>query len=167
LLEDGAGGAMMYNGSMDATRLAARLLEPVPANRTFGVRVLSAAGAAAEVELVAAAAFENVIGSLHSSGLVALIDATGLAAMIAAASDESQFEGLTPLGSETHVEFLAPARGRLVGRYALTPESVSALGGVLERRERKAEVTTAVEVCDQSGTVVCRGSFIWKLRRSL
>jgi hypothetical protein len=50
---------MMYNVSVDATRLAARLLEPVPASRTFGVRVLSAAAAAAEVELVAAAALRT------------------------------------------------------------------------------------------------------------
>jgi acyl-coenzyme A thioesterase PaaI-like protein len=114
------------------------LLEPVPANRTFGVRVLSAAGAAAEVELVAAAAFENVIGSLHSSGLVALIDATGLAAVIAAAGEESHFDGVAPLGSEAHVEFLAPARGRLVGRCVPAPETVGVLGDVLERRERKA-----------------------------
>ena len=155
----------MYNGPVDATRLAAQLLEPVPANRTFGVRVLSAVGAAAEVELVAAAPFENVIGSLHSSGLVALVDASGLAAVIAAAGDESQFEGVTPLGSVAHLEFLAPARGRLVGRCALSPESVRSLGEVLERRERKAEVTTEVEVRDESGTVVCRGSFVWKLRR--
>jgi acyl-coenzyme A thioesterase PaaI-like protein len=157
---------MMYNRKVDPTRLAARLLEPIAANRTFGVRVLSAAAGAAEVELVAAAPFENVIGSLHSSGLVALIDATGLAAVIAAAGDESQFEGVTPLGSVAHLEFLAPARGRLVGRCALSPEGVGVLREVLEHGERKAEVTTEVEVRDESGAVVCRGSFVWKLRRA-
>jgi hypothetical protein len=41
------------------------------------------------------------------------------------------------------------------------------LGEVLERRERRAEVTTEVEVRDEAGAVVCRGSFVEKLGRSL
>jgi hypothetical protein len=35
------------------------------------------------------------------------------------------------------------------------------------RRTRKAEVTTDVEVRDDSGASVCRGSFVWQIRRSL
>ena len=58
----------------------------------------------------------NVVGSLHSSGLIALVDATGLAALISAATDEDQLEGVIPLGSVARIEFLAPAHGLLVGR---------------------------------------------------
>jgi acyl-coenzyme A thioesterase PaaI-like protein len=61
------------------TRLAATLLEPVPANRTFRIEVLKAVDSSAEVALTVAPEFHNVMGSLHSGGLVALIDATGLA----------------------------------------------------------------------------------------
>jgi hypothetical protein len=56
------------------------------------------------------------------------VDATGLAARplepIAAGDDGSQFEGVTPLGSVAHLEFLAQARGRLVGRCALHSSAI-------------------------------------------
>jgi hypothetical protein len=55
-----------------------------------------------------------VIGSLHSSGLVALVDAAGLAAIIAAAAEEHELQDVTPLGWVAHLEFLSPACGRLV-----------------------------------------------------
>lgn len=54
---------------MDATQLAAELLEPIPAHRTFGLRVVRAVEACAEVALTVHPALTNVIGSLHSSGL--------------------------------------------------------------------------------------------------
>jgi hypothetical protein len=69
---------------MDVTALARTLLEPVPAHRTAGIEVLRAADGAAEVALQTPEALVNVIGSLHSSGLIALVDAAGLAAIIAA-----------------------------------------------------------------------------------
>jgi hypothetical protein len=108
-----------------------------------------------------------VIGSRHSSGLVALIDATGLAAVIAAAGEESQFDGLTPLGSLAHAR--VSGAGAWGSRRALRsePRERGVLGEVLERRERRAEVTTEVEVRDEAGAVVCRGSFVEKLGRSL
>lgn len=151
---------------MDCTRLAARLLESVPANRSFGVRVLRADSAGAEVVLDAPEAFANVIGALHSSGLVALIDATGLAAMIGAAQDDSEFDGLTPLGTMASLQFLAPARGPLTGHCALEPFERSALRELLEARVRKEELETCVEVTDRDGIMVCRGRFTWKLRRA-
>ena len=150
---------------MDSTRLAARLLESVPANRSFGLRVVRADGAGSEVRLEAPESFANVIGALHSSGLVALIDATGLAAMIGACQDECEFDGLTPLGTMASVQFLAPARGPLIGRCALEPFERTALRELLEARVRKEELETCVEVVDRDGIVVCRGRFTWKLRR--
>jgi acyl-coenzyme A thioesterase PaaI-like protein len=151
---------------MDATRLAASLLEPIPANRLFGIKVLRAGGATAEVGLQVREPMTNVIGSLHSSGLVALIDATGLAAVIAASTDEAQFDRVTPLGTIAHVEFLAPARGPLVGRCSLGGPELESLLALLRGQTAKARLTTAVDVADAAGVVVCRGSFEWRLRRA-
>jgi len=71
------------------------------------------------------------------------------------------------LGSTAQFQFLAPAHGRLTGRCTLDPENLRLLRAVLDGRERKVELQTQVDVLDQTGTVVCRSSFIWKLRRSL
>ena len=151
---------------MDATALAATLLD-IPANRLFGIEVLHTADARAEVCLTVRPEFTNVIGSLHSSGLIALVDAAGLAAIIGAVWAPEEFGGVTPLGTLAHLEFLAPARGRLVGRCALDPASIASLRGLLERRVAKAELATAVEIVDAAANVVCRGSFTWKLRRTI
>ncbi|MFD3452298.1 hypothetical protein ACFWVC_08955 [Streptomyces sp. NPDC058691] len=96
---------------MDATALARALLEPVPANRTAGIEVLRAEDGAAQVALETPYALRNVIGSLHASGLVALLDAAGLAALVAACEEPSQFEGVVPLGAAATMEFLAAADG--------------------------------------------------------
>ena len=69
---------------MDVTALTCSLLEPVPAHRTVGITVVRAVDGAAEVALVTPPGLTNVIGSLHSSGLIALTDTAGLAAIIAA-----------------------------------------------------------------------------------
>ena len=53
-------------------------------NRLLGIEVLHAADGVGVVALVTSDAVTNVIGSLHSSGLTALADAAGLAAVIAA-----------------------------------------------------------------------------------
>ena len=153
------------NVVVDATRLAAALLEAVPANRAFRIHVLRAVGSSAEVALAVEPDFHNVIGSLHSSGLVALVDATGLAAIIAAAANEAELEGVVPLGSVARLEFLAPARGRLLGRCALEPDHNSAIRAFFTRDQPRAQVETVIEVLDADEAVVCRGTFTWKIRR--
>ncbi|WP_416986204.1 hypothetical protein [Streptomyces sp. T028] len=60
---------------MDMTALARTLLEPIPAHRTAGIEVLLAVGGAAEVATETPQALTNVIGSLHSGGPMALLDA--------------------------------------------------------------------------------------------
>jgi acyl-coenzyme A thioesterase PaaI-like protein len=150
---------------MDATALAARLLEPIPANVTCGIAVVSAVDGAAVVALEPPRRLDNVIGSLHASGLIALVDATGLAALIAAVEHEAQFDGVVPLGSAARLEFLRPARGRLTGRCALTASAHAAIGAVLAGEQPRARLGTSVEIGDDDGQLVCRGSFDWSVRR--
>lgn len=151
---------------MDVTEQARALLEPVPAHRTAGIEVLRAADGAAEVALTTPHELTNVIGSLHSGGLAALIDAAGLAAIIAAGETEDAFEGVVPLGARASLEFLAPARGRLVATCRLDDEASRALRPVLVRETDRARLTTHTEVVDSSGAPVCRGSFEWSVRRT-
>ncbi|MBO4254455.1 PaaI family thioesterase [Streptomyces griseorubiginosus] len=150
---------------MDRTALARTLLEPIPAHRTAGIEVVRAADAAAEVALRTPPELANVIGSLHSSGLVALIDATGLAAIIAAGGDDGEMEGVVPLGRAASLEFLAPARGRLLASCRLTDEARDALRPLWTRETDRVRLSTEVEVVDASGAPVCRGSFDWSVRR--
>jgi uncharacterized protein (TIGR00369 family) len=112
---------------MDVTALARSLLEPIPAHRTLGIQVLRAGDGSAEVMLETPAAMTNVIGSLHSGGLIALVDATGLAAIIGACETETDLDRIVPLGAAASLEFRAPARGRLVATCHLDPNARLAL----------------------------------------
>jgi acyl-coenzyme A thioesterase PaaI-like protein len=152
---------------MDATTLAASLLESVPANRTFGITVESARDARAVVALDLAPELENVIGSLHASGLMALVDATGLAAMISLAEAPDQFTGIIPLATDAQLVFVAPARGRLRGHCELGPEDQAGLRELLDRGTDRTQLTSDVRILDEEGTAVCRGYMVWKLRRRL
>ena len=104
---------------MDVTTLARTLLEPVPAHAAAGLEVVRAADGAAEVALLTQPTLTNVIGSLHSGGLITLADAAGLAAIIAACESEDEMRGVLPLGAAAALEFRAPARGRLTASCRL------------------------------------------------
>jgi acyl-coenzyme A thioesterase PaaI-like protein len=151
---------------MDLTALARSLFEPIPAHRTFGIEVLHAAGAAAQVVLVTAPAMTNVIGSLHSSGLIALADAAGLAAIIATCETTDEARGVLPLGAAAALEFRAPARGRLVASCRLDHETRRALRPVLSAQHDRARITTVADIADETGVLACRGKFEWSIRRS-
>jgi acyl-coenzyme A thioesterase PaaI-like protein len=138
----------------------------VPAHRTAGIEVLRAVDGEGAVALVTAPAMTNVIGSLHSSGLVALVDAAGLAAIVAACDGEAEMDGVVPLGSAASLEFLAPARGRLVATCRLSPQARAALRPVLSGRADRARITTVADVVDGASVTVCRGTFGWSVRRS-
>lgn len=153
------------HGPVDATALARTLLDPVPAHRTAGIEVLRAADGAAELALSTPRALTNVIGSLHSSGLIALVDAAGLAAMIAVSESADAFRGVVPLGAAASMEFLAPARGRLVASCRLDDTAREALRAVLSGESDRARLSTSAEVVDGTGTPVCRGTFDWSVRR--
>ena len=157
---------MVPRPTLDSTHLAAQLLEPVPANRSFGIEVLHAAHASAEVCMLVPQGMTNVVGSLHSSGLIALVDATGLAALISAATDEDQLEGVIPLGSVARIEFLAPAHGLLVGRCTVGVDALAAIETIYKRRRNRASLSTEAEIFDSREIMVCRGAFTWSVSRT-
>lgn len=150
---------------MDMTALARSLLEPIPAHRTAGIEVLRAANGSAEIALQTPQMLTNVIGSLHSGGLITLIDAVGIAAIIAT-GPSSGMDTIVPLGRAASLHFLAPARGRLVATCGLTEEARSALRTLWSGETDRARLSTHAEVADPTGTVVCRGSFDWSVRRT-
>jgi acyl-coenzyme A thioesterase PaaI-like protein len=150
---------------MDMTALARTLLEPVPAHRTAGIRVLRAADGTAEITSEVPQELTNVIGSLHSSGLIALLDAAGLGAIVAASDSPGHFDGIVPLGAAASLEFLAPARGRLLAVCRLDDEARAALRPLLSGESERARFSTRAEITDATGTTVCRGGFEWSVRR--
>ena len=150
---------------MDATVLVRTLFEAVPAHRTFGLTVRDAVDGCAVVELRTRPSMTNVIGSLHSSGLVALIDAAGLAAIISSATAPEQLDGFVPLGRAASLTFRAPARGLLTARCTLAGPTRTNLVPLFVGDTAKLRTATTTEITDGGGTVVCLGTFDWSLRR--
>jgi uncharacterized protein (TIGR00369 family) len=150
---------------MDLTALASSLLQPVPAHRTLGIEVSWSGDGVGEVTMPTPPEMTNVIGSLHSSGLVALVDAAGLAAIIGACSTEADFERILPLGTHASLEFHAPARGHLVASCTLDETATQALHPLLTRTTDRAQLSTHVDVVDARGNLVSRGTFEWSVRR--
>jgi acyl-coenzyme A thioesterase PaaI-like protein len=148
---------------MDATALARRLLDPIPAHRTAGLEVVRAVDGLGVVAVDASAEFANVIGSLHSSGLITLLDAAGLAAIIAAAPTEEAFDGVIPLGATASLAFRAPARGRLEATSRVDPVQ---LRGLYAGEVPRLRLTTTATITDRAGATVCEGQFSWSIRRA-
>ncbi|MET0451631.1 MAG: DUF4442 domain-containing protein [Mycobacterium sp.] len=146
------------------TRVARQLLEPIPAHRTAGIEVVRAADGAAEIAATTPEGLTNVIGSLHSSGLVALLDAAGLGAIIAD-NPEPDMAGILPLGWAATLEFLAPARGRLVATCRLAAQEREALAMLWSGEQERVRLSTSAEVTDAGGRLVCRGTFHWSVQR--
>ncbi|WP_433382145.1 PaaI family thioesterase [Actinoplanes sp. CA-142083] len=145
---------------MDATDVARDLLSPIPAHETTGLSVVSASDGVGVVAMDAPPALANVIGSLHSSGLITLIDAAGLAAIIAVYPD------IIPLGSAATLRFLSPARGRLIATCSLDTHARDQLAALAARATPKIKIKTAADVRDEHGTLVCQGTFDWSVRSS-
>jgi acyl-coenzyme A thioesterase PaaI-like protein len=150
---------------MDATATAQRMLEPVPANATFGLKVLKAADGEGEVALSVQPAFTNVIGSLHASGLAALVDAAGLAAIIGASDEEGDVSAIVPLGAVAELRFLRPARGELVATCACAFSDVEALRALFRGDTDRLRLSTDATVTDAAGETVATGRFDWRVRR--
>ncbi|HUN35602.1 MAG TPA: DUF4442 domain-containing protein [Trebonia sp.] len=150
---------------MDVTAQARALIEPVPAHSTAGIKILLAADGIAEVAMITPPELHNVIGSLHSSGLTALADAAGLAAILAASRTERDLDGLLPLGVTATMRFLAPARGRLLARCHLSERARQELSQLLSGHSDRARIATVASITDESGALVCEGTFEWSIRR--
>ncbi|GAA0956190.1 PaaI family thioesterase [Virgisporangium aurantiacum] len=150
---------------MNATDLVRTLFDAVPVHRTLGLTVRHAIDGVAAVELLTVPALRNVIGSLHSSGLIALIDAAGLGAIVSAATEPAQVADIVPLGAAASLTFRAPARGVLVARCALTADERRELGKVFSGAAKRIRTVTAAAVTDDAGVVVCEGTFEWSVRR--
>lgn len=151
---------------MDATAVARELLAPIPAHATTGLEVVRAADGVGVVALSAPPELANVIGSLHSSGLIALIDAAGLAAIIASVPTAAAMTGVVPLGATATLRFLAPARGRLTATCTLDSAAREQLALLFAGSAHRVKIKTTAAVRDQHDTVACEGTFDWSVRRA-
>ena len=152
--------------SMDVTTLARTLIEPVPCAR----RRRPGGGACSRRRRrgrVGHPAHAHQPGRpLHSSGLITLADAAGLAAIIAARESEDEMRGVLPLGARgarvpragtrPGADRVLPAqRGRVAGSAA-----GAVRGGAPDR------LGTVADVTDEAHALVCRGTFDWSVRRT-
>jgi acyl-coenzyme A thioesterase PaaI-like protein len=149
---------------MDATALARRLLEPVPAHRAIGVHVLRAVDGTAAVTLTASDLPTNHVGAPHAGSLLALLDATCLAAVLAACPSEPDAVRLVPLEVSATLDFRGRAQGRLVGECTMDDAGRAALRCLLAEESDRARVGTLTEISDSTGRVVCSGTLRWNVR---
>jgi acyl-coenzyme A thioesterase PaaI-like protein len=156
---------MPQRPTLDSTRLASELLGPVPAIRSFGIEVLHAAHGSSELCMLVPDVMTGLVGSLHSSGLTALADATGHAALISAATDEAQLDDVFPLCSSARIDLIGPAYGLLVGRCSVGVDGLGALEPFYRRRRSRVQLMTDTEIFDSEETLVCRGTCVWTVSR--
>jgi acyl-coenzyme A thioesterase PaaI-like protein len=149
---------------MDATTLARELIEPTTAHREIGVRVHQATDGAAVVTLAGSALPTNAVGAPHASALIALLDATGLAAVLSACPTEQEARRLVPLEVSATVDFRRQGRGRLLGHCTIGTDARAALRCLLDGESERARVGTLAEIQDGTGAVVCSGTVRWNVR---
>jgi hypothetical protein len=75
-------------------------------------------------------------------------------------------DGVDALGAAASLDFRAPARGRLVAPFRLSPQTLAALRPVLSGQADRTRITTVAQVVDSAGVMVCRGTFQWSIRRT-
>ena len=151
--------------AMEATAIARALLEPVPANALLGIWVEAARNGAATVRLDVRPELTNVVDALHASGLVALVDAAGLAAVLSVAERPDQLTDVVPLGSDADLSFYSPARGELTALCELDDSARELAREFFTERSERLALMTETQIVDREGTVVCTGRFRWRIRR--
>lgn len=149
---------------MDSAKLAAELLDRLPANRTLGLTVTDAHDGVGRARLPVAEGVWNVIGALHSSGIVALADAAALAAVLSVAPDEELARRLQPLGTNARVEFQRPVRGVALAACKLDAEARVALETLYAGRHDRARFTTATIIDGDQAAHAAVGEFDWIAR---
>ena len=153
-------------GAVDTTGWVRGLFEDVPVHQTLGLEVVQAKLGAAEVRAEVTQPLANVVGAMHSSGVVALVDASGLAAVLSWCADPAALDGVTPLGRATSVRFHAPGRGRLSATTRLCDEQAApAVAFFEDTSSDRARVETLTTVRDEAGLRIAEGSFVWHLAR--
>lgn len=150
---------------VNATGLVRAVLEPIPANVLFGLRVICAEDGYAEVCVDVKPEFTNVIGSLHASGLIALADGAGLAALMSIAENAEQTHGVIPLGAAAGLHFRAPATGTITAKCTLSRAAVLSAGNLFAGTSERVRLSTQADLTDAGGKLVCTGKFQWSVSR--
>lgn len=149
---------------MDLGSVAVDLLDRLPANRTLGLRITEVGDGIARAELPVSDPVTNVIGALHSSGVVALADAAGLAAALSVSPDEATARRLQPLGVEARVTFHRPVRGIAIATCILDAMSRAALANLFSGAEERARLTTLTTIDGDRALGAAEGEFDWVVR---
>ncbi|WP_354698466.1 hypothetical protein DSM112329_04148 [Paraconexibacter sp. AEG42_29] len=154
------------NGRMDLTRVATEMLAAIPATTLFGIDVIAAGDGTAELTVAPSPAALDALGCLHTSGLVALVDSTSMAAIISAAPDEDHPYGLVPAVLDLQMTLVRPARGRLTARCVLGEAATRAAVAFYDRERRTTTIATRTQITDGEGLVVGDGRATWALHRT-
>jgi len=143
------------------------LVQSVPANKTLGLEVLQTDDGFAQVAVTVPTAMTGVTGSLHTGGLVDIVDAAGLAAILSTCPKATPARNVVPTGAAAVFDFLAPAHGRLIGSCSLSEATRTTLRQFWFEQVHHVKIMAFAAVSDTTGEEVCRASFGWSLHRDL
>ena len=149
---------------MDLTSLAVELLDQLPANRTLGLTVTEVRNGIGRAMLPVSDGVRNVIGALHSSGVVALADAAALAAVLSVAPDEPTARRLQPLGVKVRLTVRRPVRGMALATCRLDADDRAAIASLCEGRVERAQLTTLAVIDGDDEPAAAEGEFDWVVR---
>ena len=149
---------------MDLMSLAVELLDRLPANRTLGLTIAELHNGLGRAVLPVSDGVRNVIGALHSSGVVALADAAALAAVLSASPDEATARRLQPLGVEARLSFRRPVRGTAIGTCVLDAQTRAAVENLFGGHANQAGFTTRTTIDGDEAPEAAVGEFDWVVR---
>jgi acyl-coenzyme A thioesterase PaaI-like protein len=105
--------------------------------------------------------YANHLGTVHASAMLAVAEAGSGAFLLRHLGDAA---GFVPVVRRLEAKFRKPARGRVSARASTPPEELERVP--VEVRDRgRALVNVAVEVIDESGTVVLTAGVEWFIAR--
>ncbi len=140
------------------------ILEAVPFNRVLGVIVVAVEPESAVVELPAAAALLNHVGTVHAAAQFGLAESASGAMTVAAFSDLLA-EGAVPLLAAAQITYHRPASGTLQGRATLALDEQQRIRADFAASGR-ARYTITVDLTDAGGAVITSLRAEWALRKA-
>ena len=150
---------------VDADYLTRHLIARVPAYALLGIHLLEGAGSAVAVTMISPQLFAESSGVIHAGALVTLLEASGVAMLLAVCGGEGEACALGWTQVSATLDFRLPARGQLVAECMADDAIGDAVRQVTRGQCERARVATLTEVRDSTGAVVCGGTLRWNLHR--
>jgi acyl-coenzyme A thioesterase PaaI-like protein len=147
---------------MDYEMVRAGLAQAIPFNQHVGLDIAEVGDGRGVVKLPDEAYTKNHVGSQHAGALFSAGEAASGGAFVGAFAE--RMGGITPLARSADIEYLKLAKGVITATATLAEDK----NGLFEKLDAdgRVEFPIGVEMTDADGTVVCRMTVHWHVRRN-